>query len=590
MHNNMNNKRYFKRELVFSFFIHEGWEDVLSNKWHLYFLKTYANEFDKVIFGINMSESDISNTSLLDGFKCVMDGIFKDIEIEYNVHENTIYRECAIFENYILDREPVSNEWITLFMHNKGITNTTNESLLYWIGCSYYQLLNDVSFIESCFIERIRCFAYGACKMKSSHTFNIYGEDLWIYSGTFFWVYKTKLDFLYGRENVKKLSNYIPHDRWYDEHFFGTILKYNDFPFTEACSYNENVLDFHNCYYDCKEYVYELFEKNDIDKLENLLFQLKESLAQKVPLISKSDNIRNIYITHICNKCNKNKNRDCEELHTTRFGNIVFMLLTALSQKPDKIYISRGFDCLERDVLDKIFDFESGMFEYFDGEITGDIDAVMCDNCLRAYTLDFPENYTNMVMCGLFQNTDYFETSLGEIKKYIKINNDIEKKVEKLYGDLTETVVVHVRRGDYVDVGHNKQFFVIPNVDYYIETYNKYYKGLRCIVVSDDIEWCKNSFGDCGFEFADETNDFLIDYIVMMKAYAIISSSSTFSISASLLSQNKLVVPYPIYTHEISKFGIKDIIIPNYAIKEDIKNRCLQYDLKIPYDSQLPTN
>ena len=60
------------------------------------------------------------------------------------------------------------------------------------------------------------------------------------------------------------------------------------------------------------------------------------------------------------------------------------------------------------------------------------------------------------------------------------------------YGDLSNHVSIHVRRGDYLELSdyhHNL------DIDYYKRAVSRFNENTKFIIFSNDIEWCKGNFG-----------------------------------------------------------------------------------------------
>lgn len=101
-------------------------------------------------------------------------------------------------------------------------------------------------------------------------------------------------------------------------------------------------------------------------------------------------------------------------------------------------------------------------------------------------------------LSGYFQSYKYFKGYEEQILKDFTFKN-IPNSIEVLAGEISNTnsVCVHVRRGDYVG---NKNHEVV-NLDYYkkgIDLISEQTKIEKIYVFSDDIEWCKDNIK---FEF-----------------------------------------------------------------------------------------
>ena len=96
-------------------------------------------------------------------------------------------------------------------------------------------------------------------------------------------------------------------------------------------------------------------------------------------------------------------------------------------------------------------------------------------------------------LSGYFQSYKYFEKYKDQIIKDFTFKN-IPNNIEVLAGEISNTnsVCIHVRRGDYVG---NKNHEVV-NLDYYkkgIDIISQKTKIEKIYVFSDDIAWCRSN-------------------------------------------------------------------------------------------------
>jgi hypothetical protein len=97
---------------------------------------------------------------------------------------------------------------------------------------------------------------------------------------------------------------------------------------------------------------------------------------------------------------------------------------------------------------------------------------------------------------GYWQSYRYFSDIKPELIKEISINRTHSPYVAKLLQGTfsTDSVAVHVRRGDYVSLENAAKFHGVLSVDYYIKAssiINKVVKTPLYFIFSDDIRWCK---------------------------------------------------------------------------------------------------
>jgi hypothetical protein len=111
----------------------------------------------------------------------------------------------------------------------------------------------------------------------------------------------------------------------------------------------------------------------------------------------------------------------------------------------------------------------------------------------------------------------------------------------------SESVSIHVRRGDYVNNPKVNEYHGSLQSDYYlkaIEVINNKVSDSKFYIFSDDIEWVRdNMFGDLNAVFVKTTSD-EEDMYLMSKCKHNIIANSSFSWWGAYLNSNesKLVV------------------------------------------------
>ncbi|WP_343539824.1 alpha-1,2-fucosyltransferase, partial [Sphingobacterium thalpophilum] len=101
---------------------------------------------------------------------------------------------------------------------------------------------------------------------------------------------------------------------------------------------------------------------------------------------------------------------------------------------------------------------------------------------------------TVFIVCGYWQSYKYFLPIFSLLKKQYRLFYDIDTiyiPIQQAIND-SESVMVHVRRGDYLYRGNFEKHGVV-DVNY-IETGMNYYREVLSdplfFIFSDDIEWC----------------------------------------------------------------------------------------------------
>ena len=149
------------------------------------------------------------------------------------------------------------------------------------------------------------------------------------------------------------------------------------------------------------------------------------------------------------------------------------------------------------------------------------------------------------------------------------IYDSIKDEILQIYGDLSNYVCVNVRRGDFLGLGWLG--FKVLDKKFIMENLEKYFDKSKVLMVSDDIDWCKNNFRDEGFIFADKpcTNKIEMDlYLQTMCGQGNLISNSTFSWWGAYLNPSpnkKVVFSSPWYGKNFLDGG--NCIVPDKWIK-----------------------
>lgn len=155
------------------------------------------------------------------------------------------------------------------------------------------------------------------------------------------------------------------------------------------------------------------------------------------------------------------------------------------------------------------------------------------------------EYKNNMQLFGYYQSYKYFDKYRLEIQKIFEPSNITKNYLINKY-KLNDTISVglHIRRGDYVDIG------ITLNLDYYNKALNYIKqkigsnKDFTIYVFSDDIEWCKKNLKYNNCIFSEESICYDL-YLMSLCTHNIIANS-TFSWWGAYLNQNtEKIVIYP---------------------------------------------
>jgi hypothetical protein len=157
---------------------------------------------------------------------------------------------------------------------------------------------------------------------------------------------------------------------------------------------------------------------------------------------------------------------------------------------------------------------------------------------------------------GFFQTEKYFSHIEKELRKDFRFY-DISYKTCSHYRKhiLSEEVVtLHVRRGDYITDPN----FVLLELDYYQEAL-KYFSDLEIMVLSDDINWCREQFVGKRFKFSSSNDPFIDLCLMSLCNYHIISNSSFSWWGSWLAKSKKTIAPRNWFCGEFSSCNTKDL-------------------------------
>jgi hypothetical protein len=115
------------------------------------------------------------------------------------------------------------------------------------------------------------------------------------------------------------------------------------------------------------------------------------------------------------------------------------------------------------------------------------------------YSDKFLKIKNNTYIEGYFQTEKYFNSIRDDVIDYFTLKNKASVKSAKIIDQIknSDSVSLHVRRGDYVSNKNANKFHGLMGEAYYkkaIALINKKIKNPKYFIFSDEIEWVKNSF------------------------------------------------------------------------------------------------
>lgn len=183
--------------------------------------------------------------------------------------------------------------------------------------------------------------------------------------------------------------------------------------------------------------------------------------------------------------------------------------------------------------------FQISILKKIVSKIIKEIDRLFNKNIYQQpspYYYDESQFHKNTLANGFWQNCNYLEPLRTEILNVFsfRLPNNYEAKsvVQSILN--SESVAVHIRRGDYLAKEFSDYNVFGEDVSYHSSAIDLLKKELPNSVFfffSDDLIWCKNKFQSDRFVFVDEnkgSNSYLDMYLMSLCKHIIISNS-TFS-------------------------------------------------------------
>jgi hypothetical protein len=164
---------------------------------------------------------------------------------------------------------------------------------------------------------------------------------------------------------------------------------------------------------------------------------------------------------------------------------------------------------------------------------------------------------------GYFQSEKYFSHIEDELRKDFTFCDIIKKPCShyRKYNLSKEVIALHIRRGDYLTDPN----FVLLDIDYYHQALN-YFSQSEVMILSDDIDWCKEHFKGNRFKFSLSNNQFIDLCLMSLCDYHIISNSSFSWWGSWLAKSKKTIAPSKWFTGDYSHWNTKDLYRKDWII------------------------
>lgn len=146
---------------------------------------------------------------------------------------------------------------------------------------------------------------------------------------------------------------------------------------------------------------------------------------------------------------------------------------------------------------------------------------------------------------GFWQTEKYFKDIRDEILKDFTLKKDISDEAKKYLDDIknSQSISLHVRRGDYVQNAHTHSVHGTCDLEYYqkaIKHIEQNIENPNFYIFSDDIAWCKENFEFLENKvFIDDTKSAFDDLELMKNCKHNIIANSSFSWWGAWLNENE---------------------------------------------------
>lgn len=160
------------------------------------------------------------------------------------------------------------------------------------------------------------------------------------------------------------------------------------------------------------------------------------------------------------------------------------------------------------------------------------------------------KNYNAIFHCDWWQNIMYYSDDYSLEFKKINLSNQNQKLIEKI--NSTNSISVHIRRGDYLESKMNSIYGGICTNNYYkkaiAEINKKVDDNKLFIFFSDDPDYVREHYKFPNMMIVDWNNgdDSFLDMYLMSKCKYMILANSTFSYWAAMFNNVKKIVICPI--------------------------------------------
>lgn len=235
------------------------------------------------------------------------------------------------------------------------------------------------------------------------------------------------------------------------------------------------------------------------------------------------------------------------------FGNVLFIIANGIAlSKKHNMYLAINNEYEDKRKNVKEYKFFNNMKYIKKSDIViKNKTHYYNENGFHFQNIDLKYNYINIID-GYYQSFKYFNDYINEIKDLLYKNIELELiEMKYLYNNICDnkkTIMIHMRRGDYVNLQHvhpvQTDEYYVKGIEIITENNKQDYK---LIVFSDDIEYCINNkmYENYDVYYVKE-EDVEKSFLLMTLCDNFIISNSSLSLLAYYFRNNinaKLIAP-----------------------------------------------
>jgi hypothetical protein len=154
----------------------------------------------------------------------------------------------------------------------------------------------------------------------------------------------------------------------------------------------------------------------------------------------------------------------------------------------------------------------------------------------------------NTILEGYWQSPCYFKDAEAAVRNSFTFKNESSVEVDSWLKQVaaSESVSIHIRRGDYVNNPDTNKIHGTCSLDYYAaaaEKIRQLKQASSFFVFSDDIEWCRANLNiGSDLRFVQHNGTAVDDLRIMSSCRSHIIANSTFSWWGAWLNSNPLKI------------------------------------------------